>query len=281
MTDRLRAPGPLRSRRARGLAAALVLVLIGLATACSDAPTAKEIEKADDGVDPSVVTVLAPKGLQQVVVELGARFSETNRGIAITYVPADESEDGERFVGGYRPSMWIDAEAELAPFASDPKALGAPTRFGETPLLFVVHRDRADVPRTPAVFGSEASPLRTGLCDEAAPCGAAARALLGQVGVDPDPDLVLPDGRELVAALLKKEVDAVIAYRNDVARAYPVVSIETLPGGDPTAEQIDYQTLVFGQVPIAAEFQRWISSSPDAATVLAQFGFLPRNASRA
>ena len=280
MTDQRRASSPRRSRRARGLAAALVLVLLGLATACSDAPTAKEIEKADDGVDPSLVTVLAPKALQQVVVELGARFSESSRGIAITYVPTEPGEDGERFVGAYRPSMWIDDAALIAPYASDPKALGPPVRFGETPLLFVVHEDRADVPRSPAIFGSETSRLRSGLCDDTAPCGAAARTLLVQVGVDPDPDLVLPDGRELVAALLRKEVDAVIAYRNDVARAYPVVDIEPLPGDDPTAEQIDYQTIVFGQVPVAAEFQRWIATSPDAAAVLAQFGFLPRDRSR-
>lgn len=281
MTGPHRASRRRRSRGARRLALAITLVLIALVTACSDAPTAKEIEKADDGVDPSVVTVLAPKGLQQVVVELGARFSETTRGIAITYVPANDSGDGEQFVGGYRPSMWIDAASELAPYLSDPKASGAPARFGETPLMFAVHEDLAGVPRSLAVFGSDASPLSSGLCEDTAPCGIAAREALGQAGVEADPDLVRPDGRELITALSKKEVDAVIVYRNDVARVYSIVDEEPLPIADPTIGQIEYQSLVFGRVPVAAEFQRWIVSSPDAAAVLARFGFLPRDESRA
>ncbi len=252
------------------MVAALLIAITLLSSACSDAPTPKQIRNADDGVDPAVVTVLIPKDLERVVTELGTEFTKTTRGVTFTYIATDGPTD-DRIVGNFRPSLWIDETSVIARRSDEAKVMGSPTPFGENPLLQVTAKTVADPPIPLDVFATSASPMRTALCADTERCGTAARAALDQQGIQPDPDVVLPDAKAVALALADGTVDTAILYRSDASRVATKIRYVPLP--DPRAEQLDYQTLVFGFVPPAAEFQRWLASSPVADELLVKYGY--------
>ena len=259
-------------RPTRLLACILLAFALALTGAgCSDAPTEAQIERADDGVDPRVVVVLITPDLEAVTEQLGKTFTDTRRGATFRYVVDSPENIERRIADGYRPSLWIDTVASIGTVAGDPKAQGAPTEFGETPLWMVVHEDAGIVPPpTIDVFGSDTEPP-TGLCVATVACGAGARLAIEGAGVTPAPDLEAASSDDLIQAIVNREVDVAMLYRPDAARIGSVT--DHIPLSDPTVGLLRYQTIAFGRAPVAAEFQRWVTSSPAASEILVKYGW--------
>jgi len=262
---------PTTSRLVLALLAALLAVG---AVACSDAPTKKEIEKADDGIDPSIVPIFTSEALLPVVQELGSVFLIDHAGTTFQYSAKEPSVLAQRVRDGVRPALWIDLAQVLEPFASDTAANGPPQPMGNDTMQFVVTEAYGGPNPTLEIFGDGPSPARTGLCEPAAPCGLAAQKLLTDEGITPAPDTVYPEGINVVAALKEEQIDAALLYRSDANRIRTRLRFFPLP--DPGVGERTYQTLRLREDAIGEEFQSWIATSPDAEAILVKWGYRPR-----
>lgn len=260
-------------RRLTARLALLVAVLV-LAGACSDAPTEKEIAMADDGIDPSIVTVFTSEDLLPVVQELGTLFLIDHPGTTFQYTAKGADVLGQRVDEGVRPSVWIDRAEVLQRFTTDGRATGPAQPVGDDAMQFVVYEDYAGPKPTLEDFGDEAAPVRTGLCELAAPCGRGAQAVLDAEGITPRPDQTLEAGRNVVAKLADGTIDASLIYRTDAARLYTKFDYLSLP--DPAVATLTYQSISLRENPVAQEFQSWIATSSDAEDVLVKLGLRVR-----
>ena len=269
---------PRPTRRRRPTPIIRLILLIGLAlivattgVACSDAPTEIEIERADDGVDPSIVIVMITKDLEPVMEQLGETFAETRRGATFRYVVEEPDELAARIDSGYRPSLWVDNAAAIGPHASDPTAQGAPAPFGEAIMTMVVHDELPREPRpTLAAFGGE-SVIASGICGPTFACGVGARLVLDDADIVADPVLDDATPAEIIEGLQTRTIDAALVYRPEAARLGSFINIVPVP--DPSIGRLEYQSIVFGRSPFASEFQRWLGSAPEATEILIRYGW--------
>jgi molybdate transport system substrate-binding protein len=271
MTPHAPRPRPLAARLVLTLLAAL---LVAGAVACSDAPTAKEIEKADDGIDPSIVPIFTSDALLPVVQQLGTVFLIDHAGTTFQYTAKESDVLSQRVRDGYRPALWIDLDQVLEPFTTDTAARGPAQPMGNDTMQFVVSEEYEGPNPTLEVFGSERSPARTGLCETAAPCGAAAEQILADEGITPAPDNVYPAGINVIAALKDNQIDAALIYRSDATRLFTRLRFFPLP--DPDVAVRTYETLRLRDDAIGEEFQSWIATSPEADSILVKWGYRPR-----
>lgn len=261
------------ARRSLGaVLAALLLLLAG----CSDAPTEEEIERADDGIDPSIVAIFVSEPLLPVIEELGNVFLIQHNGTTFQYIAKPSDDLAARVANGFRPALWIDDRETIAPFADDGDVYGAPTPVGDDVMQFIVVRDYDGPPLTLEVFGPGAEPAASGLCDPEPPCGVAARDILEQAGVEPEPDVTSADPAALLPAMRAGEFQTSLLYRSQVARLYTIFDVLTLP--DPTIGAFTYESISMQDLPVAAEFQDWIATSPSAAEILTKRGLRDREA---
>ena len=253
---------------------ALLLAVLLLGVACSDAPTEKEIAMADDGVDPSIVSVFTAEELLPAVQELGTLFLIDHPGTTFQYTAKGADVLSERVNEGVRPSVWIDRAEVLAPFATGGGATGPAQPVGDDVMLFVVWEEYTGPRPTLEDFGSGDGPAKTGLCDAAVPCGRGAAAVLEREGITPEPDAVFEDGRTVVGRMADRTIDTSLIYRSDAARVY--TKFEYIPLPDPTVGSATYQSISLREAPVAQEFQSWIATSDDADAVLVKLGFRAR-----
>jgi molybdate transport system substrate-binding protein len=267
---------PARSRptRTRSLGA-ILLALVLLAVGCSDAPTEEEIERADDGIDPSIVSVFVSEPMLEVVQELGDVFLIQHRGTTFQYIAKPSEDLAGRVAGGFRPAMWIDRPEILAPFVSDEDTVGPPAPVGEDVMQFIVIEDYKGPTLTLDVFGAGANDATSGLCEPAAPCGVAARAILDQAGVVPEPDALKVNGVAIVAAIRLGEIQTSLVYRSEASRLFGLFAFVELP--EPTIGMLTYQSISMVDLPVATEFQNWIATSPEATEILIKRGYRSRD----
>lgn len=260
---------PRRTTR-RALAAALALLVLLVAVGCSDAPTEKEIAMADDGINPTIVSIFVPEVLLPVTQELGTAFATTHPGTTFQYTAKDSETLRARVEEGYDPAMWIDRDDVLA----GRDGLTETGRFGENTMELLTLKTYVGPAPTLEDFGSSASaPIVTGLCETSAPCGLGAEEVLENAGVDPDPDREVETGRLLVAAVADESVGAALMYRSDASQLYTKFAFYRLP--DPRVAQLTYQTKVYRDLPVIREFQSWIAGSPVAEAILIRRGYRP------
>jgi hypothetical protein len=273
--NRPRTRGPGRRRyRARLVLSVLAALAVIVTAACSDAPTEREIKAADDGVDPSIIPIFTSEALLSTVQALGTVFLIDHPGVTFQYTAMDADTVASRVGDGVRPSLWIDRADVIASLAGGPDAKGAPAPVGDDPMEFVVYKDFKGTRPTLEAFGAGTFPARAGLCETTAPCGSAGDEILEQAGIEPDPDVLVPTGRELVNAFAQGKVDTALLYRSDAARLWTAFKLLPLP--DPTIGALTYESLRLRDDAVGEAFQSWIATSPDAAAILIKLGLRPR-----
>jgi molybdate transport system substrate-binding protein len=264
-----------RPRRRRRLLAVVLVAMAVLVAGCSDAPTEAEIEMADDGIDPSIVSIFVADGLLPVVEELGTIFLIQHPGTTFQYSTKPSEELADRVRDGFRPTLWVDRDDVLEEFADDPATRGPAAPFGEDVFQWVAWEDFPDARKlTLDVFGGGAQPARSGICEPEPPCGVAARAVLDAAGVVPEPDVETESGRDLESRIAKGDFDTALVYRSDASRIYTRFTQLELP--DPTMGTLTYETISMADDPVVAEFQNWIVTSPQAQDVLVKRGLRER-----
>jgi hypothetical protein len=271
-------PGGRPARRLAGAILAALLVL--LSAACSDAPTEKEIAMADDGIDPSIVPIFTSPALLTMVNDLGNIFLVEHPGVTFQYTAKDPDTLAQRARGAVKPALWIDDRAALEPLIAEGETVGEPGVVGDDPMQMVILKSFKGERPTLEVFGPGTFPAQSGLCDVAAACGQAAREILAQAGITPEPDFTLATGRDVVVAMgTKDQFQTGLVYRSEAAGLVTKFSVIKLP--DPAIGLRTYQSVRLRDDSIGAAFQDWIATSPDAEAILVKKGLRPRPGAKA
>lgn len=264
--------GPAVARVRLG-AAVLATVLLILTSACSDAPTEQEIAMADDGVNPSIVSIFTSEELLPVVRELGTRYRFDHSGVTFLFTAKDPEGLATTTRTGTRPALWIDWAEALAPVVSDPGVVGSPVPVGDDVMQFLVTRNYGQ--RVPLeVFGAGDYPVASVLCATTLPCGPAARAILEQAGVTPKPDATLARTQEILVAMRDDVYQTTLMYRSNASSLFTAFRVIALP--DPTIGARAIESLRFTEDAVGADFQSWIAESPEAQEILVKRGFRDR-----
>ena len=258
-------------RRGRGRALLVVLLaLVVLAvSACSDAHTEEDKYRADNGSNPSLLRVYVNKEEAPLIQSLIDEYTKKHRGVSFILVTQKSEASAEQVQGGSRPDIWADLEPVLQPFASDARAVGPPTTYAANQLVWIVAKDNPLDLQDLDVFEADRDP-QSGLCKSTLPCGIAARAMLVQQGVNPEPDFETGTAASSIGTVVDGKVYTTIVYRTDTLTTKGQYSTVPLP--DPSSQQIAHQMLRMTDNPSGLDFVTWAATSPDAHAVLKPLG---------
>ncbi|MEE1764521.1 molybdate ABC transporter substrate-binding protein [Streptomyces sp. SP18BB07] len=205
-----------RALRAVGAGAAALLAL----SACgsSDSGSSAQSGPSGSGKLSGEVTVFAAASLKESFTALGERFEKEHPGTKVTF----------SFGGSDALAAGITGGAPADVFASaSPKTMAVVTEAGDasgTPETFVRNQlEIATLPGNPDRISSlkdlTGPGLKVVLCDEAVPCGAAARKALDASELKLTPVSYEEDVKSALNKVVLKEADAAVVYRTDVRAA--------------------------------------------------------------
>jgi hypothetical protein len=261
-----------------GIALAAV-VLCGIA--CSDAHTQAELNLADNGSDPTEITVLSPNASDVWLHALTAAYMVEHPEISFVYesqvtispsagkpktLPTIVPE--KRIAQGATPDLWIDDYLILKKHAKDPRAQAPPFRIGDDQLELVVQLGNPQNVTGYEVFGPGEYP-RSGLCLLGTPCGLLARRQLIVSKVTAKPDLNFISGPALATGVVQGKVAAGLILGSDAAAQRANLTTIT------TARPIPYGAMAMATDPAAAKFLTWLRTSPEARTLITASGLTP------
>ncbi len=95
--------------------------------------------------------------------------------------------------------------------------------------------------------------LRIALCEPQVPCGAAAEQLTDEAGVEPAPDTLENDVKDVTGKLALGEVDAALIYRTDAAADPQRIEIVDVPEADQVVNDYPVAILNGASNPAAAD----------------------------
>ncbi|MCC9705362.1 molybdate ABC transporter substrate-binding protein [Streptomyces sp. MNU76] len=205
-----------RTLRAVGVGGAALLALSACGSSDSDS-SAKSDSSGSDELS-GEVTVFAAASLKESFTTLGEQFEKEHPGTKVTF----------NFGGSDALAAGITGGAPADVFASaSPRTMAVVTDAGDassTPETFARNQlEIATLPGNPDRISSledlNGSDLKVVLCDEAVPCGAAARKALDASKLKLTPVSYEEDVRSALNKVVLKEADAAVVYKTDVRAA--------------------------------------------------------------
>ena len=252
-----------------------------LAAGCSDAHSTAQQAWDNPGIDPNVVTLLAPPQLTPVLNTLGQAFLAVRPGTSLVFINDIDVTSGKRnrqsskltnsqiIAAGAAPGLWIDVAAVLKAYAHDSRAQGVIVPFGvESMVLTVKAGNPAGVTGLDAFAAGGPT---AGRCSTKAPCGKLGATWLSAAKIRPSYELKVLDSRGLVAAIAAGKVDAGLVLSLDARSA----AVTTVAVASPPAPSIVYRMLSMSPNPTAVQFEKWVATSPEARTIITNAGMLP------
>lgn len=262
-----------RSHRTLRLAGAGTAAVLALSACSASGPdSSASAESGGQGIT-GTVTVFAAASLKEGFTTLGERFEKEHPGTEVTF----------NFGGSDGLAAGIDNGAPADVFAAaSTKTMKLVTDEGLTagsPSTFVRNRlEIATVPGNPHAIESlqdlTASGLKVVLCDETAPCGAAARTALTAGGVELEPVSYEQDVKSALTKVQLKEADAALVYRTDVKAAGDKVEGVEFPESAEAVNDYPIARLENAPNPSAAKAFVALVKSPEGQKVLGRAGFL-------
>ncbi|MXZ85336.1 MAG: molybdate ABC transporter substrate-binding protein [Acidimicrobiia bacterium] len=231
------------------------------------------------GVLAWLVTGCGGGGETTVTVYAAASLSEAFEDLATEYESANPDVDVKlNFAGSARLAAQISAGARADVFASANAAtmsrVVAEGRTATPPVLFARNRLALVVPidNPGNVTGLEDlsdDGLVLAVCAPEVPCGALARAVLLDAGVNPDADTEETSVRAVLTKVTLGEADAGLVYTTDVAAGGDKVA--SVPLG-PQIRFNDYPVAAVSDRAAAADFVDFVLG-PDGQRILLSHGF--------
>jgi hypothetical protein len=252
-----------------------------LAAGCSDAHSQAQRAWDNPGIDPNVITLLAPPQLTPVLNALGQGFLAVRPDTSLVFINDITATSGKYnrqssrltnsqiIAAGAAPGLWIDLAAVLKAHAHDSGAQGAILPFGvESMVLTVRAGNPAGVTGLDAFAAGGPS---AGRCPIKAPCGKLGATWLQAAKIRPSYELKVRDAPALVDAIAAGKVDAGLVLSLDASGA----AVTTVAVASPPAPSIAYRMLAMSPNPTAIQFEKWVATSPEARTIMANAGMLP------
>ena len=231
------------------------------------------------GVLAWLVTGCGGGGETTVTVYAAASLSEAFEDLAAEYEAANPDVDVKlNFAGSARLAAQISAGARADVFASANSAtmsrVAAEGRTTTPPVLFVRNRLALVVPINNPGNVTELADLSDdslvlAMCAPEVPCGALARAVLNDAGVDAGADTEETSVRAVLTKVVLGEADAGLVYATDVAAGGNVVA--SVPLG-PQIRFNDYPVAAVSERAVAADFVDFLLG-PDGQGILRSHGF--------
>jgi molybdate transport system substrate-binding protein len=214
-----------------------------------------------------------------VTVYAAASLSEAFEDLATEYEAANPDVDVKlNFAGSARLAAQIGAGARADVFASANSAtmsrVVSEGRTAAPPELFVRNRLALVVPidnpgKVTELNDLSDDSLVLAVCAPEVPCGALARAVLNDAGIDADPDTEETSVRAVLTKVTLGEADAGLVYATDVAAGgNEVISV-------PLGPQIrfnDYPVVAVSNRAVAADFVDFVLG-PEGQGILRSHGF--------
>lgn len=214
-----------------------------------------------------------------MTVYAAASLSEAFEDLATEYEAANPDVDVKlNFAGSARLAAQISAGARADVFASANSAtmsrVAAEGRTATPPVLFVRNRLALVVPVDNPGNVTELADLSDdslvlAMCAPEVPCGALARAVLNDAGVDADADTEETSVRAVLTKVILGEADAGLVYATDVAAGGNEVA--SVPLG-PQIRFNDYPVAAVSERAVAADFVDFLLG-PDGQGILRSHGF--------
>ncbi|MQY13354.1 Molybdate-binding protein ModA [Streptomyces sp. RB5] len=252
----------------RSLAVAGAAVALLALSACSSSDS-----DGNSGRLSGTVNVFAAASLEQSFTELGASFEKAHPGTKVVF----------NFGGSDSLAAGINSGAPADVFAAaSPKTMALVTGKGGNagePETFVRNQlEIATLSGNPHHIASlkdlTESGLKVVLCDEAVPCGTAAKKAFDASGLKLTPVSLEEDVKAALTKVVLKEADAAVVYQTDVRAAGD--KVEGVPFPEAAGAVNDYPIALLkdtGNAKAARAFMDLVQS-PDGQRVLTGAGFL-------
>lgn len=247
-------------------------VVAALATAALAVTVAGSPATAVPTQPSGAITVSAASSLTTVFPVIAVAFTKKFPGVTVKFNFGGSSALVEQVNAG--------APVDVLATASEPtmwKAVNA--GHAGLPLLFAKNTMAIAMPLdNPANISSLKDLQKPGVlvaeCDEAVPCGAAARDLLKLNGVTVTPVTRELDVRAVLGKVVQGEVDAGIVYATDVRAARGRITSVPIPADRNVTTTYPIATVVGSANPVAARaFVSYVRYTASAQGLLRAYGF--------
>ncbi len=198
-----------------------------LLAACAGAPGGGAGVRVPSG-EPALtghLTVLAAASLQDAFTAIGDDLMAANPGLEIAFSFGSSGTLAQQVVAGAPADVFASASAATMEVAA--AATGEPRVFARNSLVVVTPRGNAA--RATGLRDLADPGLTIALCDPAAPCGAAALAVVDAAGLTAAPDTLGQDARATLRLVTSGEVDAAMVYATDALAAGDAVETIAVP----------------------------------------------------
>lgn len=249
-------------RGRRAVAAVLAVVALVTATACSDAYTAEEKARTDDGTDARAIIVMYEPRLAEGLGTVLDAYEQEDPSVRLIRVELFENQAAERIRTSTKPIVWFGDETSLR-FSGDPGAADVDIAIGGEPLTLTWLNAAYGEGVAPGLEEFGASEHRTALCDPTIPCGESAIEVLTAAGITPDPGQTFIDQPTLAVEMADGEVDLAMMGLTHARDKFPAFSNRILDD----APVLPFALHRYGRSDASVAFVDWIASS-DGLTVL-------------
>ncbi|MBQ1093423.1 molybdate ABC transporter substrate-binding protein [Streptomyces sp. B93] len=219
------------------------------------------------------VTVFAADSLREPFGKLGAEFEKRNPGAEVTFRYGDSAGLATSITGGAPADVFAATGPGTMETLTDQDLTAGP------PATFVRNEIQiATLPGNPQGIVSLADLARPGvkvaLCDETAPCGAAAQRILTPNGVTVAQPTYAPDGERALAEVRRREADAALVHRTDIRASGGTVVGLTFPESAPAIDNLPIARLKHAPHAEAAQAFVDFVRFPDGRKILTDAGYL-------
>jgi molybdate transport system substrate-binding protein len=178
--------------------------------------------------------VLAAASLTDTFAELAATFEEQHPGVEVRLSFGSSTTLAQQAADGAPGDVLATADEEAMRLAEDAGVVvGRPQVFATNALSLVTPPD--DPAGVDDLADLDRADVDYVTCVQTAPCGALARDLLAEAGIDHEPVSEEVDVKAVLGRVVDGEADAGIVYRTDTRAAGDAVSTARLPGISPLA----------------------------------------------
>jgi molybdate transport system substrate-binding protein len=257
--------------------AALILAALAL-TACSGSGSAADSASGSvatpsrSGSDPAVgtVTVFAASSLKEAFTTLGAQFEALHPQAKVTFNFGASSTLATQIAQGGPADVFASASTTTMATVVAAGVAPAPHNLA-TNVLEIATPTKATVPVTG--LADLAKPgVKVAVCQQDAPCGAAAVTLFDKNKLTVTPVSEEVDVKSVLSKVVLGEVDAGIVYVTDVKAAKDTVVGVEIPAADNVSTTYQIAAISTGHTGVAGEFVDYVLS-PEGQKVLAAAGF--------
>ncbi|KFG10311.1 molybdate ABC transporter substrate-binding protein [Streptomyces scabiei] len=209
-----------RTLQVVGVSTAAVLGLSACGGSSDDAGSKADASGSGSGSDKlsGEVTVFAAASLKESFTTLGEQFEKAHPGTKVTFSFGGSDALAASITGGAPADVFASASPKTMAVVTDAgDASGAPETFVRNQL------EIATLPGNPDKIASlkdlTGSDLKVVLCDEAVPCGGAAKKALDASKLKLTPVSYEEDVKSALNKVVLKEADAAVVYKTDVQAA--------------------------------------------------------------